>query len=131
MAASKVKRMLRSNGAYSIEQDADNKYIGVYLKSPVVYEEQRGKPVRSTMETRAFADVEFVLVETEDAGWEVAEMNVAAINQHGVNEFVVAMLSGGILPRSEEKVVALLDKLLEQAGAPWGQFHQDVKAKSR
>lgn len=131
MAGSAMKRVLRANGAYSIEKEADTKYIGVYLKSPVVYEERKGKAIRSTVEGRAFADVEFVLSEDENAEWCVAELNVPAVNQHGVNEFLVAMLSSGTLPKTEGNVVALLDRLLAQAGAPWGLFHEDTKAKSK
>jgi hypothetical protein len=122
MANSAMKRILHANGAYGTEKEADNKYIGIYLKSPVVYEERKGKAIRSTVENRAFADVEFVLSEAESGEWIVAELNVPAINQQGVNEFVVAMLTYGLTPETEERIVSILERLLEQSNAPWGQL---------
>ncbi len=116
------------NGYYKVNRAGENLTIDIYLRSVPAFEEKYGKLILPDPVHRVYPDISF-LVEDYDGYWSIVSMKVPSFSMDGVNEFLSVLLQYQEDLKQPDDLLPLLQMLLNEEGARWGQLPVDLEAE--
>lgn len=116
------------NGCYELEKvEDDEEVLGIYLNSPIVYDDLDGEFIRTTATNRDCPEVEFNIQDasrySDKEEHIVTSMEVSGLGMDGVNEFVSALLKHDI--NDKDDLIFAVKHLLNKDDTVWGVIKPD------